>query len=179
MSTNEVNKNILDYLYDGIRGVLDHLGYEHVPVIYAYTNAPEPKETYCALHIYKRKRSGRVQETVGSPLDRVSENFYTNYYVMCVQVSFVGNQSEEVAMEFEDSVFSSRQCIHALQRNLLGPIRQSSMRDLTELRESEWIKRYNIDLELSYAIQSHEEIDWIDEVVIKDLYGFDPVVDNG
>lgn len=169
MAVNNIERQLKDKLYDSIRGILDRLGFEKVPVIFAYETGVEPKDTYCSIYILNRERFGRVQETVGSPLDRESENFYTNYYKILVQVGFIGNQSDEVMAEFEDSVFSSRQCIHILQRNLLGPIRQSDSRYIGQLRESKWVKQYNIDLELSYAVQSHEEIDWIDEVFVRDL----------
>lgn len=153
---------IEDGLYDSVRQILDHLGRDGVKIVFANQGGTEPKETYCLLNIIEQSRVGRVQETVGSPMHLESENWYTNYYTLSVQVSFIGSQSGDVMFDFADSVFSSRQCIEFWQKRYLGPLTHSSVRRIPQLRDTKWVENYNIDLKLSCAVQSHETIDWIE-----------------
>lgn len=171
---NKIQNTLKDNIYDSLRAVLDHLDMPDVPVVFSHSSGLEHKKTYCVVQILDRKRVGRVQETVGSPIDQDSLNYYTNYYTLYLQVSFVGKDSDDVMAEFEDSVFSSRACLQFFQKRSLGAIKQSKSRLVPLLRETEWINAHNIDIDLSYAVQSHEDIDWIDSFKIKDAYGFDP-----
>lgn len=171
---NNIQTALEDSLYDSLRQIMDHLDRNDVPIIFANQGGLEPHNTYVLINIIDRKRVGRVQESTASPIDGKSINFYTNYYSLCVQISIIGNNSSDVMVDFEDSVFSSRRCIEYWQMHNLGPLSHSESRRIPQLRETTWVESYNIDLYLSFAIQSQEEINWIEHFTFKDMYGFDP-----
>lgn len=163
MIVKNINKAIEDSLYSSLRSILDFYGYGGVVVIFANQGGLEPEHTYCLINILDKKRMGGVDESQLSPVEgEEAELTYTNHYILCTQISFIGRDSGEVIGVFEDSVFSSRNCLEMLQRNNLGAIRQSKSRRNPQKRETTWVDCYNIDLDLSFAIQSKEEIDWID-----------------
>lgn len=172
--SNGIQNKLKDSLYDSMRAVLDHLDMHDVSVVFANESGLEPRNTYCAIRILERKRVGRVQESTASPRNSVSENVYTNYYTLYTQISFIGENSDDIMADFEDSVFGSRQCIEFWQMRNLGPLSQSPSRYIPQLRETKWIPVYNIDLKLSYSVQSKESIDWIDSFTVEDAYGFEP-----
>lgn len=174
MTTSNIQTAVEDSLIASIRQILNHLGMIDVEVILANQGGLEPTTTYGAINIIDKVRVGRVQETVGSPIGQESENYYTNYYTLSVQISFIGADSGDVMAEFEDSVFSSRRCIEFLQMHKLGALSQSGSRRIPQLRETTWVSAYNIDLNLSFAVQSHETIDWIEFFTFGDNYGFNP-----
>lgn len=171
---NTIQNRLKDALYDSTRAILDHLGMRQVPIVFSHESGLEHKNTYCVIQIIERKRAGRVQDTTASPLDQDSKNVYTNYYTLCAQFTFVGEQSDDVMAEFDDSVFSSRQCLDYWQMRQLGAVKQGNSRYTPQLRDTKWIPSYSIDLDLSYAVQSFEDIDWIESFNVKDDYGFDP-----
>jgi hypothetical protein len=174
MSTHKIQTAIEDAINGSLRQILDHLDMDDVKLVFANQGGLEPPKTYCLMNIIDKTRVGRVQESVGSPVNGISENWYTNYYTLLVQISFIGKDSGDVMAEFEDSVFSSRRCLEYWQLHKLGAMSQSESRRIPQLRDTTWVPAYNIDLNLSFAIQSNEEIDWIESFIVEDTIGFSP-----
>ncbi len=172
--SNKIETATEDALYASMRQILNHLGWEKLQVVLANEGGLEPKGSYALINIIDRQRVGRVDESTGSPRNQESINTYSNYYTLSIQISFVGSESGDVMGDFEDSVFSSRRCIEYWQMHKLGPLSQSGSRRVPQLRETKWVKAYNIDLNLSFAIQSRETIDWIEFFTYEDTYGFTP-----
>lgn len=171
---NDLQTILETSLYNSMNRIFLHLDRQDIPIVFANEGGLEHKGTYAIINIIKKRRVSRVQESTASPIDEQSLNVYTNYYTLHIQVSFVGSKSSDVMADFEDSVFSSRNCIEFWQINNLGPLSQSDSRRIPQLRETKWIPSYNIDLNLSFSVQSRETIDWIEFFTFSDMYGFDP-----
>lgn len=168
MAGTDINTQMEDAITASIRSILDYLGWQGTKVILANEGGLEPRETYCLVNILARNRNRRSQSAGTSPVSEVSKIYYTNYYTVQVQVSFIGSDSGDMMFDFEDSVFSSRQCIVFWQENNIGPLNHTGSRRIPQLRETKWIKSYNIDLNLSFAVQSNEVVDWIQDFATVD-----------
>lgn len=153
-----------DSLYDSLESIFNRLGYvdgQDIQIVFDSQNALEPTNTYCLVHILDTERIGRVHESTFLTWDE-EEMWYTNFYTLFVQLSIIGNKANEIIINFTDSVFSSRLCIEDWQKNSLGPIKQSKTRRIPQPRESGWTDSHNLDLTLSYAVQSREVMDWVE-----------------
>ena len=155
-------------LYTAIKSILNNLGYSNTQVVYANSNVLEPENTYCILNKISVSRAGRVDESATMPLANPIL-VYTNYYTLLLQVSFVGKEADELMFDFNDAVFSNRMCIEAFQKNNFGPMSKSDVRNIPQKRDTGWVEMWNVDLNLSYAIQSkQQQSDWVETFEVED-----------
>ena len=171
--------NILeDSLYDSFKDVLTSIGYPEMEVVFSHQNGLEPTKSYCVITILERQRYGRVQESTYLAADS-SEMWYTNFYKLYFQVSFIGDRSPDVAFDFDDAVGSSRVCIEAFQKRNLGYIDKSTLRRMPQPRESKWVESWNVDLNYSFALQSRQVMDWVEFIDVNgEIYRIYPEETN-
>lgn len=159
-----VNGIIEDSLYDSFRFILDDMNYQDVDIVFSHQNGMEPKNTYLMINLLSTNRVGRVFES--TYLTEQEDMWYTNHYTTIMQLSFLGGKSKDVAFDFNDSIFSDRVYIESLQKRGLGVITKSDLRRQPQPRESEWVELQNLDLTMSFAVQTRRKMDWVEFITI-------------
>lgn len=155
---------IKDSLYDSIRAVLVDIGHKNTRIVFDNEGGLEPKNTYCVISILSRERQGRTQESTYLTEDEFM--WRTEFFKIYIQLTFIGNSSADISWNFDDSFPASRTYIEEFQKRNLGFIKKSALRRSPQPRETKWVDSWNVDLELSFAIQSRQTMDWVEYITL-------------
>lgn len=166
--TNNTATLIEERLYDSFEAIFLDMGWSgenEVPIIFSKENGLEPKNTYCAISILNRSRTGRTDHSTFLQRD-TDEMWWTQHYQLYLQLSFIGKDAANVAWAFDECLPESRVYLETLQRNSLGWLTKSDLRRMPQPRETRWVEAYNIDINLSFALQYRQVMDWIEFITI-------------
>lgn len=138
-------------------------------VIWMYSGGTEPSSPYIGLHILNMDQIGR--EEISSYAEETAEgsDFYRlnvkATYEAFIQVSFRGSTAGDLAHEFNQSL-NNPLSWEAMYRNNLSKMRQSSVRNAPQLRETKYVQAFNQDVTFAYAYNTEQLIDVIEQVII-------------
>lgn len=163
---------IEDQLYDAVREVLDDLGYPAVEVVYANENILEPSKTYCVINILDFVQLGGKDEgtflsvdpsqTVQEVLDIIV------HYSIPTQFSFIGKTAGNVSHDFRHNAINNRKSYESFMRQSFGMLQRSNLRKAPQLRETEWVAGYNMDISFSFSIYTRQSYDWVEFIGVND-----------
>ena len=160
-----VSDIIKDAIYDSLEVILRDIGHKKTKVVFSDENGLEPKSTYCIVNILDRQRYGRTSESTFLTADE-SEMWRTEFFKICLRLSFLGESADSIAWDFDDSVPASRAFLMEFQKRNLGYIQKSKLRRVPQPRETKWMPMWNVDIDLSFAIQSRQVMDWIEFITL-------------
>ena len=149
---------------------LTRIGYTTPLVIFKNQNAPEPAQTYCAIHILRASARGKPSKSVfltdvaGNP--NVGRHYTQQHYDVLIQVTFVGKDSGDMAFDFKQDLAVSQLTNEDFQRENFGIISHTDIRSNPSLRETRWVDSFNLDLELSYSVQTTEDLLWAEYITV-------------
>ena len=162
---SSISNIIKDAIYDSLKEILKGTGHKNTKVVFSDENGLEPKNTYCMVNILDRQRYGRTSESTFLTADK-EEMWRTEFFKICLRLSFIGNSADEIAWDFDDSVPASRTFLQEFQKRNLGYIQKSKLRRIPQPRETKWMPMWNVDIDLSFAIQSRQVMDWIEYISV-------------
>ena len=160
-----VSDIIKDAIYDSLEVILRDIGHKKTKVVFSDENGLEPQSTYCIVNILDRQRYGRTSESTFLTADE-SEMWRTEFFKICLRLSFLGESADSIAWDFDDSVPASRSFLEEFQKRNLGYIQKSKLRRVPQPRETKWMPMWNVDIDLSFAIQSRQVMDWIEFITL-------------
>lgn len=138
-------------------------------VIWMYGEGTEPSSPYIGLHILSMDQIGR--EEVGTYANETTEgsDVYTvsvkATYEAFVQVAFRGSTAGDLAHDFNQSLNNPLSWLKMSENNL-SKMRQSSIRNAPQLRDTKYVQAFNQDVTFAYAYNNDQEIDVIEQVII-------------
>ena len=165
---SSVSEQLKDALYDSFYEVLYNLGFKDTNIVFANQGGIEPDKTYCILNIIRIRQKGRTDESTAGAHSTAKMQF-TNYYNVDLQVTFLGKSADNVAMDFDIEIGSNVFVRHSFQKHLLAVVDKQDAINVPQLRGNEWMPSWNIDLNLSYAVQGTQVLnDWVETFVAQD-----------
>lgn len=157
-------------LYDSVREVLDNLGYQKVPVVYANQNVLEPSKTYCVINILDFVQNGYRDEGTFISQDPSQEDPNVldtiSHYSIPTQFSFIGESAGNVSHDFRHNTINNRKAYESFMKRNFGLLQRSSLRKAPQLRETEWVAGFNMDISFSFAIHTRQSYDWVEFINI-------------
>lgn len=161
---NNTASLVEEALYDSLSTIFKDMGYlddGEVPIIFSHENGLEPKNTYCVVNILNRSKVGRRQHATF--LEReLSEMWWLQHYQLYLQLSFIGKDASNLAWAFDEVLPDSGNYLEEFQKRNLGWLSKSDLRRQPQPRETNWVPAYNLDINLSFAIQYRQVMDWIE-----------------
>jgi hypothetical protein len=157
---------VLDNLYDATHEVLTSLGYENVNVIFSGNNTTEPEKTYCLINVLNFSQVGFKDEatflTDYDPQTQLGILETVSHYKLSIQYSFIGNSADVVAMDFRHNLINNQVCISIFNKYNWGFLDRSDIRRSPQPRDAKWVEMFNMDMRLSFAIKTRQQMDWVE-----------------
>lgn len=161
-----------DNLYDATRKVLDTLGFTSVSVVFSNENALEPSKTYCVINILDIQQRGyRDEGTYLTPNPDDADSPFLEFivhYTVLTQFSFIGLSAGDAGMDFRHNLVNNRKCVDIYRAYNFGMLEKSSLRRAPQMRETNWVDGYNMDINLSFAVNTKQVTDWVDTIAVND-----------
>lgn len=148
-------------IYRATTKALALTGYPDVRVIYAKSNTLEPSETYCVINIIDVVQNGFTNESTRLVFDKL---YTTTHYSANIQYSIIGESARSVAPELRHTIVNNRACYFAFNEQSLGILRKSQLRNVPQLRDTQWVDCLNFDVELSFAVSSVQDMNRVDYI---------------
>ena len=133
-------------------------------VIFSHQGGQEPNGTYCAINILRVDKVGsETDATYASDDGSITELYSRNEYEATVRFMFVGKDAGNLAYEFESTMdnYASR---FFFGTESLAVMRKSNVRRVPEKRETTWVENFTLDVVFSYAVETTQPIDIIEDV---------------
>lgn len=154
-----------DGLYTATRKTLDAIGYTDIDVIYANEDVLEPEKTYCIINILDYNQTGGVNEaTFMHPDSDILES--VTHYNIFTQFSIIGKRANVVAPDFRHNVVNNRRCREEFLKENFGMLTRSKLRNIPQKRDTEWVPCFNMDINLSFAINTKQSYDWVEYITV-------------
>lgn len=155
------------HIYVATRNVLDFIGYPTVRVFYAEADVLEPEKTYMIINILDVEQVGLTNEAsyVFGPEETLDT---TTHYKVLVQFTITGDSSRIVAPDFRHNIINNRACSFEYNKENLAFLMRGKLRNVPYKRETQWVDCFNFDVEMSFALQTRQSHDWVEQVVIND-----------
>lgn len=134
---------------------------EEIPVIFSMEGGLEPKNTYCVVNILSRQKAGMTQNSTFL-VRETDEMWFTQHYQLYLQLSFLGKRANDLAWTFDESLPDNRVYLEEFQRRNLGWLTKSELRRQPQPRDTKWVPAHNLDINLSFAIQYRQVMDWVE-----------------
>jgi hypothetical protein len=156
-----------------VTNALTRIGYTTPLVIFKNQNSPEPGQTYCAIHILRASTSGKpsksifLEDVAGNP--NVGRHYTQQHYDVLIQVTFVGKDSGDMAFDFKQDLAVSQLTNEDFQKEHFGIISHTDVRSNPSLRETRWVDSFNLDLNLSYSVQTTEDLNWVEYITVNGI----------
>jgi hypothetical protein len=156
-----------------VTNALTRLGYTNPLVIFKNQNAPEPAQTYCAIHILRASAKGKptksifLEDVVGN-VD-VGRHYAQQHYEVLLQITFVGKDSGDMAFDFKQDLAVSQLTNEDFQREAMAILTHTDVRSNPSLRETRWVDSFNMDLSLSYSVQTNENLNWVEFITVNGI----------
>lgn len=141
--------------------------YPTTRVMFSHNNTTEPDESYVVINILEIRQIGRHSTT--SKLDSNNTLSTQVSYEVMVQFSFLGSLSAEMSHEFTQRLNNNYRVLDSMKKNKVKMMRKSSVRRIPQLRDTEWVDNFNIDVTFSYIGLTQDVVDTIEAVVVEDV----------
>lgn len=141
--------------------------YPTTRVMFSHNNTTEPDESYVVINILEIRQIGRHSTT--SKLDSNNTLSTQVSYEVMVQFSFLGSLSAEMSHEFTQRLNNNYLVLDSMKKNKVKMMRKSSVRRIPQLRDTEWVDNFNIDVTFSYIGLTQDVVDIIEAVVVEDV----------
>lgn len=160
-----------DALYDAIKAILEKLGHPNTKVLFDRKNIREPDGTYCVVSIIRRTQHGYSDRSTHVFIeDGKGVSDFNTQYSVDIRLSFIGRDAERVGNVFQHNAKNNRSCLIEWERQNLGLLYVSDVRNVPQLRDTQWVDMLNMDIRLSFALRTTYEEDWVDKVIIVENY---------
>ena len=158
-----------DKVYQAISKSLKDLSGKEVTTIFSYLGIPEPKDTYCAIHVLDIQQFGGSDE---SKFVKANSEEYTTitHFTTTVQISFVGKDSGNLASMFHLALRSDHRLQDSFGYSGVKQLKNSNLRRSPSLRETGWVDGWNLDLTLTFAIEFKYKFDWAEYLGVNGEY---------
>lgn len=141
----------------------------------AYQNGPEQVTPYCVFHCSQIDPTGREEISTGS--DALGDNYeirVLEHFLGTIRFEFVGkdisgNHGGDQAMLFT-TLLSTPNIQMALRQQNLGYMSKSLIRRVPKLRETTWYNAYVVDVVFSFALETKQQVDIIENVTLDSTY---------
>lgn len=141
--------------------------YPTTRVMFSHNNTTEPDESYVVINILEIRQIGR--HSTSSKLDSNNTLSTQVSYEVMVQFSFLGSLSPEMSHEFTQRLNNNYLVLDSMKKNKVKMMRKSSVRRIPQLRDTEWVDNFNIDVTFSYIGLTQDVVDIIEAVVVEDV----------
>lgn len=134
-------------------------------VIHSHQGGQEPRGTYCAINVLRADKIGMEYDSTYASEDVASntEVFSRNEYETIVRFMFVGKDAGNLAYHFESVMDNPASRFHFGTENL-AVMRKSEVRRVPERRDTTWVDNFTLDVIFSYAVETTQSIDIIEDV---------------
>jgi len=150
-------------LYDSVRQAIYNSSKNLLPnneLIYSHQSGHEPRGSYCSINIIRTNKIGMEYEsTYASATDITSGSVYE----VTTRFMFVGDDAGNLAYEFE-TVADNPASRFYFGTESLAIMRKGEIRRVPEKRDTDWIDNFVLDVIFSYAVETTQPIDIIEEV---------------
>ena len=150
-------------LYDSVRQAIYNSSKNLLPnneLIYSHQGGQEPRGSYCSINIIRTNKIGMEYEsTYASATDITS----VSVYEVTTRFMFVGDDAGNLAYEFE-TVADNPASRFYFGTESLAIMRKGEIRRVPEKRDTDWIDNFVLDVIFSYAVETTQPIDIIEEV---------------
>lgn len=153
-------------LYDNLRSALYTSTKIYIPnndVIFSHQGGQEPNGTYLAINILKIDKIGMEDESTYASPDPNTTITSKNVYEATVRYMFVGQDSGNLAYDFEASIDNSA-ARFAFGGQNLAIMRKSEVRRVPEKRDTTYVDNFTLDVIFSYGTTNVQSIDIIENV---------------
>lgn len=137
--------------------------------IIGYQNGPELQTPYCVVYCSSIDSTGRAEtSTKATGLNkevRVLEHFVGTIRYEFVGKDLVNNHGGDTAMTFLTTLMTPNMQLELRKRNL-GYMSKSIIRRVPRLRETVWYNAYVVDVVYSFALETKQQVDVIENVVL-------------
>lgn len=137
-------------------------------VIWNYQNGTEPSGPYVGLYILDINQIGREEYSTYAD-ETTTPDVYDIHvkatYEATLQVNFYGSTAGDLAHSFTHNI-NSPYFWETLDKHNLSIMRKSSLRNIPQKRDTQWVDGFSIDLTMAYAYDSRQVIDVIDKVIV-------------
>jgi hypothetical protein len=150
-------------LYDSVRQAIYNSSKNLLPnneLIYSHQGGQEPKGSHCSINIIRTNKIGmEYDSTYASATDITS----VSVYEVTTRFMFVGDYAGNLAYEFETVADNPASRFYFGTENL-AIMRKGEIRRVPEKRDTAWIDNFVLDVIFSYAVETTQPIDIIEEV---------------
>lgn len=157
-------------LYDTVRTSLYNATTKIITtnqVIHSHQGGQEPKGTYVAINVVRLTKVGAETDASFAGLIEGQADAYELYsrneYETTVRFMFVGTEAGNLAHDFETIMDNYASRFYFSDENL-AVMRKTDIRRVPEKRDTTWVDNFTIDVIFSYAVETTQNIDIIDNV---------------
>lgn len=148
--------------------------YPSAQVIFSHAGGVEPVGSYVVINILSIDQQGHASRSTLTNAD-LELTIIGSFEVQC-QLSFVGKDSGDMAQSLSQRITNNPVSLEANSRNKLGFMRKSQIRRAPQKRDTQWVEYHNMDVTFSYNINTQQEVDVIEAVVLEDDSTIPPVI---
>lgn len=164
---------IYTMLEDAIRNValVANSEYPLIPINFSHNNGTEPVDSYVSINILDLQQIGHHSTPA---LTRANEILDVRVvYEALVQFSFFGTQAGNAAHAFTQRINNNPLVFEELSKQKLGVMRKSTLRRNPQRRDTTWVEAFNIDVTFSYILNTPQQVDVVEIVILEDEYSGD------
>ena len=140
-------------------------------VIWANGNGTEPEEAYVSMYLINLPQVGREEVSTYAAEISPNSDTYQLYvkvtYEALVQFSFRGTGAGDLAHSFSLKL-NNPYFWELFTENNLSKMRQSTLRNAPQKRDTVWVEGFNQDVTFAYAYTSDQPIEVIEQVIVRD-----------
>lgn len=151
------------------------IAFPSLNAVIGYQNGPELPTPYCAMYAATLDPVGR--EDMSTKADAFGDDFAVRtvqHYSGTIRFEFTGkdvsgNHGGDLATQWLQIISTPNIQLELRKRNL-GFMGKSLIRRVPKLRETAWYNAYVIDVVFSFALETIQQVDIVDSVIIDSTY---------
>lgn len=136
-------------------------------IIFSHINGTEPSIPYVVINILGISQIGSADYST-----RTNENLELSIkaeYEVRAQFSFCGSSAGSMMHYFTQRIKNNVVVWEEFQKNNLQIRTKSDPRRAPQKRDTQWVDYWNMDVTFGYAVNTQQEVDVIEHVIIKDV----------
>jgi len=165
--------NIYSQLRPAIREVALVAGSDFPSMLYIYShmNGSEPVASYASINILDVQQIGHHSTPALTRENKILD--IRVVYEVMVQFSFFGSSAGDAAHSFTQRINNNPLVFEELSKQKLGIMRKTTLRRNPQKRDTKWVEAFNMDITFSYIVNTPQEVDVVEVVILQDEYSGD------
>lgn len=145
--------------------------YPTMQINFSHQSGTEPVASYASINILDVQQIGHHSTPALTRENKILD--IRVVYEVMVQFSFFGSSAGDAAHSFTQRINNNPLVFEELSKQKLGVMRKTTLRRNPQKRDTKWVEAFNMDITFSYIVNTPQEVDVVEVVILQDEYSGD------